>query len=143
LGRGIIRGLAILGVEAEFSGSNDILAGGKKISGNAQTRRKECLLQHGTVLLDSDVKTMFNVLKVPEEKIKDKLIDEAKERVTSLRSVLGHAVPFEEAERAMIRGFEEALGIVCEQSEVTPAEDRRAQELAATKFSSREWLFKK
>ncbi|MDR1862657.1 MAG: lipoate--protein ligase family protein, partial [Treponema sp.] len=49
---GVAAGLGRLGVEAVFAPINDILAGGRKISGNAQTRRKGCLLQHGTVLLD-------------------------------------------------------------------------------------------
>ena len=140
---GLIRGFAFLGMEAVFSGINDILAGGKKISGNAQTRRMGCLLQHGTVLLDNDVDTMFEVLKVPEEKIRGKLIGEVKERVTSIRSVLGRNLSFEEAEAAFVRGFAEALDLACEKTEVSPVEDNRARELAETKFSAREWLFKK
>jgi lipoate-protein ligase A len=146
---GLIGGLAVLGVEAVFSGINDILvaepsgAGGKKISGNAQTRRMGCLLQHGTVLLDNDVDIMFEVLKVPAEKIKGKLISEVRERVTSLRSVLGREVPFEEAAAAFGRGFEEKLGLDYERADVLPEEDRRALVLAREKFSSGEWLFKK
>ncbi|GHV85729.1 octanoyltransferase LipM [Spirochaetia bacterium] len=142
---GLIRGFKLLGIDAVFSGINDILTGGKKISGNAQTRRMNCLLQHGTVLLDNDVDTMFEVLKVPEEKIKGKLISEVKERVTSLKAVLGRVVPFEEAEAAFISGFTEALDLDCTEgkTEPTPEEDKRARELADTKFSAREWLFKK
>jgi lipoate-protein ligase A len=146
---GLIAGLGILGVEAVFSGINDILAAepsgapGKKISGNAQTRRMGCLLQHGTILLDNDVDIMFEVLKVPAEKIKGKLIDEVKERVTSLRSILGRDVSFEEAAAAFARGFGETLGLEYERAEVLPEEERRARELAREKFSAREWLFKK
>jgi len=141
--RGLIRGFAHLGVKTVFSGINDILAGGKKISGNAQSRRMNCLLQHGTVLLDNDVETMFEVLKVPEEKLKGKLISEVKERVTSLRSVLGREVPFEEAEAAFVRGFAEALDLELQKTDASPAEESRARELAESKFSAREWLFKK
>ncbi|MDR2663522.1 MAG: lipoate--protein ligase family protein [Treponema sp.] len=148
---GLIGGLGILGVESVFSGINDILvpspapesSGGKKISGNAQTRRMGCLLQHGTILLDNDVEVMFEVLKVPAEKIKGKLIGEVRERVTSLRDVLGREVPFEEAAAAFARGFEEKLGLEYERTGLFPEEDRRALELAREKFSSREWLFKK
>ncbi|MDR1307320.1 MAG: lipoate--protein ligase family protein [Treponema sp.] len=145
---GLIGGLEVLGVEAVFSGINDILVpdssgGGKKISGNAQTRRRGCLLQHGTVLLDNDVDIMFEVLKVPAEKIKGKLIGEVRERVTSLRAVLGREIPFEEAAAAFARGFEEKLGLEYERTEPLPEEDRRALELAGEKFSSREWLFRK
>ena len=164
---GIIRGLELLGVEAVFSGINDVLAlgpakaaapdspgggdgesngrngGGKKISGNAQTRRLGCLLQHGTVLLDNDVDVMFEVLKVPEEKIRGKLITEVKERVSSLSTVLGREVPFDEAAAALERGFAEALDLSLERTEPSAAEDKRGRELADAKFSAAEWLFKR
>ena len=140
---GLIRGLALLGIESVFSGTNDILSGGKKVSGNAQTRRLNCLLQHGTVLLDSDVTTMFEILKVPKEKNKGKLIAEVKERITSLRSLLGREISFKEAENAFSRGFSEALGLELTESEVSSAEKNRAIELAETKFKTKEWLFKK
>ena len=50
----------------------------RKYQGNAQTRKKGCLLQHGTVLLRVDVETMFTVLKVPKEKALGKMIDDVK-----------------------------------------------------------------
>ncbi|MCL1812122.1 MAG: lipoate--protein ligase family protein [Treponema sp.] len=141
--RGLIHGLALLGIESVFSGTNDILTGGKKISGNAQTRRMNCLLQHGTILLDNDVETMFGVLKAPKEKNKGKLIGQIRERVTSLRSILGREINFVEAEKAFTRGFSEALNIELHNTDVTPAEESRALELAETKFKTREWLVNK
>jgi lipoate-protein ligase A len=141
--KGIIQGLSLLGIDAVFSGINDILVGGKKVSGNAQTRRFGCILQHGTILLDNDVDTMFEILKVPEEKIKGKLISEVKERVTSIRAVLGKMVSFEEAEAAFVRGFEEAFNLELTKTDLGEAEENRALELAKTKFSTREWLYKR
>ena len=58
-----------------FSPINDIIAGEKKISGNAQTRRGGVLLQHGTLLYKVDVDKMFSLLNVGKEKIADKLIN--------------------------------------------------------------------
>jgi len=141
--KGLIRGLEILGIKAVFSGINDILAGEKKISGNAQTRRNGCLLQHGTILLDNDTETMFEVLKISDEKIKGKLISEAKERVTSLRLILDRIIGFDEAEAVFTRGFGEALGLEFRKSAVDSSLENRAKELAITKFSSEEWLLKR
>lgn len=76
---------------------NDVAVAGRKVSGNAQTRRYGALLQHGTILLDVDLKRMFSVLKVPEEKLRDKAISGAKQRVTSLRHALGRPVKAEVA----------------------------------------------
>jgi lipoate-protein ligase A len=143
LGAGIVNGLERLGAEPGFSGINDIVVGGRKLSGNAQTRRLGCLLQHGTVLLDNDVDVMFEVLKVPPEKTRGALIREVKDRVTSLRAVLGRALSFEEAASAFAQGFTAALNLCYEGDALLPQEEARARELAAEKFSQREWLFKR
>jgi lipoate-protein ligase A len=81
----VVRCLKDLGFEAKFSPLNDITVNNKKVSGNAQTRRNSVLLQHGTILLDLDIDKMFSVLKVPSEKIKDKAIQDVKERVVGLK----------------------------------------------------------
>ena len=141
--QGIIHGLADLGIDSVFSGTNDILTEGKKISGNAQTRRMNCLLQHGTILLDNDVDTMFNVLKVPKEMNKGKLISEVKEKITSLHSILNRTISFHEAETVFAGSFSKALGLDLQKIDIIPAEESRALELARTKFSTGEWLFKK
>lgn len=140
---GLVEGLKLLGVKAVFSGVNDILAGGKKISGSAQTRRLGCLLQHGTILLDNDLDVMFEVLKVPGEKIRGKLIEEAKERVTSLRVLLGREVSFDEAAGALIHGFASALNMDFTGSTPLPGEEAGALALAREKFSTREWIYKR
>jgi lipoate-protein ligase A len=141
---GIIRGLELLGVPAVFAPINDVLAGGRKVSGSAQTRRRDCVLQHGTILLDLDVQLMFEALKVPLVKIKDKAIQNVKDRVTSLTALLGRPVGYEEAETSLIAGFKGALSLNFEDpqgSKVTEAESSRAQELADAKFASPGWLY--
>jgi len=82
---GIVEGMSLLGITAEFAPINDIVTGGKKISGNAQTRKLGCILQHGTIILDVDVDQMFTVLRVPQEKARGKLIEDIKSRVTSVK----------------------------------------------------------
>ncbi len=78
----IVDAMANIGIKAEFAPINDIVVDGKKISGNAQTRRDGILLQHGTVLYKLGISTMFEVLKISKEKISDKLIKNVEERVT-------------------------------------------------------------
>jgi lipoate-protein ligase A len=127
--------LSILDISSEFKPINDIIVGGKKISGNAQTRRGGVLLQHGTVLYDVDVDRMFSVLKVPDEKIKDKMIATVKERVTSIRQL--KAMEKEDAYKALLEGFtrgkESGIG------SLTDEELRRAEQLAGERYRTREW----
>ncbi|MDR3147330.1 MAG: lipoate--protein ligase family protein, partial [Treponema sp.] len=135
---GITAGLGVLGIDAAFVPINDIVAGGKKVSGNAQTRRQGCVLQHGTVLLDLDAERMFELLKVPQEKMKGKLIGDVRSRVTGLYALLGRQIPFDEAREALARGFRTALALdyLSGPSRPSPAEEARAAVLAREKFAS-------
>ena len=135
----IVKSLAILGITAEFKPINDICVAGKKISGNAQTRRQGVLLQHGTILYDVDVDTMFSLLKVPNEKIRDKMIAAVKERVTR---VLNFAdVSRDELYQALLKGFTD--GKEWEFGTLTNDEKRRADELMRTMYSKDEWNFRR
>jgi len=136
---GIVASLALLGVDSSFAPINDIVSGGKKVSGNAQTRKKRCLLQHGTILLDVDVELMFDLLKVPAEKAKGKLIADVKARVTSLSALLGRPVSYGEAEAALVAGFSESLELSFTPAEPTAEELGRARTIAGEKFADPSW----
>jgi lipoate-protein ligase A len=139
---GIIDGLALLGIEAEFAPINDIVTGGKKISGNAQTRKRGCILQHGTILLDVEADLMFSLLKVPQEKAKGKLIEDVKQRVTSVRHFFKNRSQtpiFEETVDALKQGFASALELSLVSSRPDEAELAEARRLADEKFGSLHW----
>ncbi|MBC7131178.1 lipoate--protein ligase family protein [Candidatus Bathyarchaeota archaeon] len=140
---GLVKGLRILGVPAEFKPINDIIVEGKKISGNAQTRGMKVVHQHGTILRDVNPQLMFTVLKVPSEKIRDKMIKAVEERVTSINKYLKREVGFEELKKALTRGFEEALNIKLKPGEITEFEKEQAAKLKAEKYVTREWNFKR
>src|SRR3989338_6585891 len=117
----IIDAFALLGLKAEFKPINDIILEGKKVSGNAQTRRNGILLQHGTILYDLDVKKMFTVLNVGPEKIADKFISK------------------DEVYQALVSAFTKdkkwSFGNYSQQ-EIVQAED-----LAKTRYASHDWNF--
>ncbi|MFX1484074.1 MAG: biotin/lipoate A/B protein ligase family protein [Promethearchaeota archaeon] len=138
---GIVQALKHLGIESEFKPINDITTGGKKISGNAMTRRHGCVLQHGTTLLDLDVALMFSILKIPLEKISDKMISDAKERVTSIRDILNRDVQVSDLRDALKMGFSEALGISLKPSTLSQEEEALASKLALEKYSTDAWNF--
>jgi lipoate-protein ligase A len=138
---GIVKALEYMGIEGEFKPINDVNVGGKKVSGNAMTRRHSCILQHGTTLLDLDVTLMFTILKVPQEKISDKMIADVKERVTSIRDILGRKVEISELQEALKRGFSDALDIELVTEKLSDEEIEKANQLADEKYSSEEWNF--
>ncbi len=140
--RAVIKGLAHLGVNSEFKPVNDIIAGGKKISGNAQTRRHGVVLQHGTVLIDSDIVKMFQVLRVSDAKISDKMIKSVEERVTNIRRYLDRDVSFSETRDALVLGFEETFDVELVPGELTEYEGKLVEEYRR-RYSSHEWVFQR
>lgn len=131
----LIDALGFLGMDAEFKPINDILVKGKKISGNAQTRRAGVLLQHGTLLYEVDVDRMFSLLKVSDEKIKDKMIASAKERVTSVRQQAN--VDMEDVLAALEKGFTQ--GREYDAGELSEEELADARGLVESRYKKQEW----
>jgi len=64
-----------LGIEAEFSGRNDLTAQGKKFSGNAFYFGTDKAYHHGTILYDTEIEPLLEYLSVSSEKIKTKGIE--------------------------------------------------------------------
>jgi lipoate-protein ligase A len=126
-----------LGFDAKFSPINDIIVKNKKVSGNAQTRRNNVLLQHGTILLDIDIDKMFSVLKVPSEKIKDKAIQDVKERVMGLK------VRFEEVANQLWQSFGEIFEAEVFRDRVRADEIIEAKIMQNYKYSTYSWNYKR
>ncbi|RLF39875.1 MAG: lipoate--protein ligase family protein [Thermoplasmata archaeon] len=139
----IIKGLYNIGINSRYSPINDILVDGRKISGNAQTRKYKTVLQHGTILIDVDVDTMFTLLKVPDEKIKDKFIANVKDRVTSIRKIRGEEISFDKLADALKKGFEEEFNIKLVEGKLTEEEEEFAEEFEKNRFSKKEWNYRR
>lgn len=139
----IIKGLKHLDIDSSYAPINDIMVNGKKISGNAQTRKSKTVLQHGTILMDVDVDKMFSLLKVPNEKIRDKLISDVKQRVTSIKHVLNKNISFQDVAKEMKKGFEEEFDIDLIEGNLTEEEISDTKKFEKEYFSSRDWNHKK
>lgn len=130
----IVISIKRLGFDASFVPLNDIVIAGKKVSGNAQTRRKGVLLQHGTILLGVDVNKMFSVLKVPSEKLRDKIIKDVKERVTSLAGTT-----YDNMATSLKTSFAAKFEAKLIDDTLSTEEISHARWLAERKYSSNEW----
>ena len=139
----IMKGLKNFGIDSTYHPINDILSNGKKISGNAQTRKHKTVLQHGTVLLDVDVEKMFSILKVSDEKMIDKLVSDVKQRVTSAKHILNRDVSFDEIVDDMEKGFGEEFNVELVDSKLTSEEEKLAVDFEENCFSKKEWNHKR
>lgn len=84
----VLKALQHFGVPAEFSGRNDILADGRKISGSAKTVLADRTIFHGTLLFSTDLSMLGKVLTPDPEKIRAKGIKSVRSRVANLREFL-------------------------------------------------------
>jgi len=82
--RPIVSSLNKMGINAELKGRNDILIDGKKISGNAQAISGNVLCSHGSLLYDTNLDMLNELLVVDEAKIKSKGITSIRSRVTNI-----------------------------------------------------------
>ena len=133
----VIQALKKLGLDAKFSPLNDVTVNEKKVCGNAQTRKNNTLLQHGTILLKVDFEKMFSLLSVPIEKISDKKISDVKDRV------VGISKTFEQVSEALKDSTSDVFGCKLVSYNLNQEELKSCQKLADKKFSTNNWLLKR
>ena len=84
--RPVVEALARFGVHAEFTGRNDLTIDGMKFSGNAQYARRGRLLHHGCIMLDSNLTSVADALRVKEAKFDSKAVKSVRSRVTTINA---------------------------------------------------------
>ncbi len=134
------RGIRALGVDARFRPRNDIEVGGRKIAGTGGTYDGDVLLYHGSLLIDFDVERMLRVLRIPAEKLQDKAIASARERVANLRELLGEAPSMERVLAVMVEAFSEEFGVDFERAAgLSPPENEKFR-AALAEVQTEEWV---
>jgi len=133
----IISGLNTLGINAKFSPLNDITVDGKKVGGNAQTRKNGVLLQHGTILLEVNKEKMFSFLKVPVEKISDKKISDAKYRVSQISKT------FDQVTKSLKDSLKLVFDCKTVPIKLNQNELESCKKIAKNKYSNPDWTLKR
>ena len=135
----VVETLRGFGVEAEFSGRNDILIKGMKISGNSQYVKKDRVMHHGCIMLDSDLEKVADALKVKEAKFKSKQSKSVRSRVTTINANAPRRISMEEfkaALKARILGDESV-----EAYELTEEDLAAIERLRNEKYATWEWNY--
>jgi lipoate-protein ligase A len=138
----ILEVLKTLGVNAEFSGRNDLLVDGMKISGNAEHiyQQKKRTLHHGTLLFTSQIADLSAALKVNPLKFQDKAVKSVRSRVTNISSHLKEPLSVTEFYDLIIDYM--AKKYVDFKFYEYSAEDMAAiEKLAVEKYRTWEWNF--
>ena len=133
----IRRACALCGIETELSGRNDVLASGRKFSGNAFYHHEGRAYHHGTLLIDVDAEAMGRYLSPSKAKLEAKGVESVRSRVVNLKE-LNPAITVDMLKAAMKQAFREVYDLpLCPPPVLDEA---RIEELAAH-YASDAWLF--
>jgi len=123
----------------EVPSTYEITVQGKKLIGSAQARKKEGVLQHGSLPLTGDLTRICNALVFKDKSARANAAQRLLVHATTVETVLGRGVSWETAAQAFVRGFEAQLGIRFERGEMSRSELRRTEELVNEKYGHPSW----
>ena len=118
----------------EVPSTYEITVGGKKLLGSAQSRRREGILQHGSLPLSGDLTRILQALTYPDEDSRTRAAARLLDRAGTVESLLGRPALWEEAAQAVVGSFREVLQLDLQLSALTPRESARAAQLVETKY---------
>ena len=123
----------------EVPSTHEITVGGKKLIGSAQARKKEGVLQHGSLPLTGDLTRICQALVFENEAARENAAQRLLRRAATVESALGYAVTWDTAAQAFVRAFESQLGLCFDRGELSESESERVEELVREKYDHPSW----
>ena len=134
-----------MGIEAEYKPINDVIVETRKISGTGAAEIGNCIVFVGNLIVDFDYKTMSRVLRVPDEKFRDKVHKTLRDNLSTIRRELGEekASKWDETtlNHLMAKEFEKVLGPLSA-SDMDRELEQNMDDLRARMMNDA-WLFQK
>ena len=127
-------------IPAEYSPLNDIIADNRKISGNGAVSFGNSRVLVGNFIFDFPSKEMSRILKVPEEKFRDKIAKSLEERMGSFNYFLDKIPKKEEVIERYLKNFQEMLEIELFPGNLLKLEKKKIAELEQL-YVENEWMF--
>lgn len=138
----VVDALVKLGVNAELSGRNDILAEGRKVSGNAQFATRGRMYTHGTLMFNTEIDAVVAALKVKKDKIESKGIKSVRSRVANISEFLKDEMTVEQFRMEILKsvfGGEENIRYY----ELTDEDWANIHKLSEERYQTWEWNYGK
>ncbi|HEU4564456.1 MAG TPA: lipoate--protein ligase [Gemmatimonadaceae bacterium] len=140
--RPVIEVLRDLGVPAELGGRNDILAEGRKISGNAQFATPGRMFSHGTLLLDSNLDDVTAALRPKPGKVESKGVKSIRSRVANISEFARERIGVDELrERIIERIFGTRDRAKLPMVEITDDDWAAVRDLVERKYGAWAWNY--
>ena len=156
LSAGLLQALQLLGVNAtnshhatqragagavcfEVPSQYEITFGERKLIGSAQVRRRNVVLQHGTLPLTGNIARICELLPFAGPRERTAAAERVRSRACTLATALGRDTSWDTAAEALAAGFSSALNLVLEQQPLSAQETARAQALVQEKYATAAW----
>ncbi|MFN2215474.1 MAG: biotin/lipoate A/B protein ligase family protein [Anaerolineales bacterium] len=155
---GLLKTMKLLGVTGEINEKNinpaanqpgpvcfevpsafEITVGGKKVIGSAQARRKQGVLQHGSLPLYGDLGRIINVLHFSNDETRSESLRKLLEHAANLEMITGSRLDWQTAANAFIDGFQSALDLMLIYGDLSSREEERILVLMHEKYSHLDW----
>ncbi|MFZ3590305.1 lipoate--protein ligase family protein [Bacillus sp. DJP31] len=166
ISEGILEGFKLLGLDAYFAVPKteeereslknprsavcfdapswyELVVEGRKVAGSAQTRQKGVILQHGSILLDIDEDLLFSLFTYSNERVKERMQRNFKNKAVAINALRKTPVTLDEAKEAFRKGFEKGLQIELVPYVLSDEEKLQVEKIAKEKYESDEWNFKR
>ncbi len=121
----------------------EITVKGRKLVGSAQVRKREGLLQHGTLPLFGDITRICDGLVYPDEAARTQAKSQVRTHALTLADALGVVIDWQTAAAAVADGFRQAFGVTLMLGELSARECEDAERFVAETYGSPDWTFRR
>ncbi len=125
---------------AEYKPVNDIIANGRKVSGNGAAEINDMIVIVGNFILDFNYEMMSKCLRVPDEKFRDKVFKTLQENLSTFRRETGRVPATRVLGDTLARRYEALLGPMTFKTSPDPELVAKAEDLQAERHTT-EWLY--
>ncbi|MFC4024801.1 biotin/lipoate A/B protein ligase family protein [Oceanobacillus longus] len=157
LSKGVLEGYKNLGIPAEYAvvekqsdrertpicfekpAFYEMVVDGKKLSGNAQTRKKGVLLQHGSLPISINTTMLFDLFQFPSEKVRERKRNSFSKKAITLDQLTTKKHRYETLKEAFENGFKKGLDIDLHPLELSQDDWDEVNALAKTKYELDNW----
>jgi len=139
----VLRALEKLGIPCELSGRNDITIDEKKFSGIAQSVIKGRVLNHGTLLFNSELDVLSRALNVKRDKFESKGVKSVSSRVTNIKPYVKEDINVLEFRDLILKNIFEFENKPIEKYELTEEDKKAIEQIVDEKYGTWEWNFGK
>jgi lipoate-protein ligase A len=121
----------------------EITVDGRKLVGSAQVRRKNGVLQHGTLPLAGDITRICDVLAYADEDGRLAAKADVRAHALTLEEALGKAIDWQTAADAVASAFTAVFEVDFAEGGLSSAEEAEAERLTAEVYGSDDWTLRR